>query len=65
MISIMALTLLILALVFAFFPRFAWYYVLSGHWGRNELGAPSNVQLVVVRIAAALPLIGLRCLMLG
>ena len=48
MLVLLVLGLLILALIFAFFPRIAWYYVLSGHWGRNNLGAPSKIQIIVV-----------------
>lgn len=65
MIFLLAVLLLILAGLFAFFPRCAWYYVLSGHWGRNDLGAPSDAQLVAVRFACAVPLIVVRYLALG
>ena len=65
MILLLALILLVLALVFVVFPRFAWYYVLSGKWGRNGMGAPSNAQIMAIRIAGILPIIAVRCFMLG
>ena len=60
-----AIIFLASTIVFAFFPKFSWYYVLSGKWGTNGLGVPSEANILCVRMVAIIPIIAYRCLILA
>ena len=64
MTTLLAILMLALTLIFAFFPNFSWYYVISGRWGRNINGAPSAGNLLALRFTSVLPLLAYRFLIL-
>ncbi|MGI9516802.1 MAG: hypothetical protein ACR2NP_07155 [Pirellulaceae bacterium] len=65
MVTLLAVILLALTIVFAFFPNFSWYYVVSGRWGRNVMGAPSAGNLLGLRFIAVLPVLAYRFVILA